>query len=405
MVYEEKKRFPVEIMEEVGRYLSLKEIKKLMEASETAKRTIETNQLIWKRHLRRKKEENGKYLFAVKKEHIATSRWIKNQIGYKREVKYHMPVEITKMQVHGDILVLSSNSPVVHIYDMRLNVLNRLAGHKGSIWTFAYKENILVTGSTDRTAKIWDCFLGLCLFTLSGHKSTIRCVIIAGERVITGSRDATIGVWCIKTGKPIFLLRGHTSSIREVKEVEGKPFIISGSYDGQVILWNYISGEMYKVLLCLPRRIYSLVCIDQSVAAAGMDQRMFFISPDDSKPDRAPLQTGTIFRMETDGQNIYTLTTDGVVSKWNIEKKEEVYSIKTNGKGVDIIVLNHLLVIGLSTQILLHHLETGRYIRSICITESLYSICATEEILFYGARRGSATEIHTIHFKEEKVNK
>ena len=44
--------------------------------------------------------------------------------------------------------------------------------------------NIIVSGSTDRTLKVWNADTGSCIHTLYGHTSTVRCMHLHGSRSV-----------------------------------------------------------------------------------------------------------------------------------------------------------------------------------------------------------------------------
>jgi WD40 repeat protein len=54
----------------------------------------------------------------------------------------------------------------------------------------------LVTGSDDKTVRVWDLDTGACLRTLKGHLDSVRSVALHadGLRVVTGSWDKTVRV-------------------------------------------------------------------------------------------------------------------------------------------------------------------------------------------------------------------
>ena len=60
----------------------------------------------------------------------------------------------------------------------------------------------IVTGSFDRTAKIWDANTGQRYHTLKGHKMEIVCLSFDphGMLVATGSMDNTAKLWDVETG-------------------------------------------------------------------------------------------------------------------------------------------------------------------------------------------------------------
>ncbi len=57
----------------------------------------------------------------------------------------------------------------------------------------------LVSGSGDKTIKLWDTATGKELLTLKGHSSTVFSVAFSpdGKRLASGSMDETIKVWDI----------------------------------------------------------------------------------------------------------------------------------------------------------------------------------------------------------------
>lgn len=64
-------------------------------------------------------------------------------------------------------------------------------GHTKAVWSVAgMSKERFVSGSEDRTAKVWDSQTGFCLVTLT-HKDQVRAVLFNFERnqIITGCMD------------------------------------------------------------------------------------------------------------------------------------------------------------------------------------------------------------------------
>ena len=55
----------------------------------------------------------------------------------------------------------------------------------------------IVTGSDDRTARVWDANTGAELLQLKGHDGSVLGVAVTadGSRIVTGSSDTTARVW------------------------------------------------------------------------------------------------------------------------------------------------------------------------------------------------------------------
>jgi dynein assembly factor with WDR repeat domains 1 len=68
---------------------------------------------------------------------------------------------------------------------------------------FKKKKKRFITGSYDRTCKIWDSQSGEELHTLEGHKNVVYCIAFNnpfGDKVVTGSFDKTAKIWDVETG-------------------------------------------------------------------------------------------------------------------------------------------------------------------------------------------------------------
>lgn len=72
----------------------------------------------------------------------------------------------------------------------------------GKLFLLIFIRDKIVTGSFDRTAKIWDANTGQRYHTLKGHKMEIVCLSFDphGMLVATGSMDNTAKIWDVETG-------------------------------------------------------------------------------------------------------------------------------------------------------------------------------------------------------------
>jgi WD40 repeat protein len=75
-----------------------------------------------------------------------------------------------------------------------------------------------VSGSADKTIKIWNVDNGECLKTLKGHNDLVWRTIYSpdGKYVISGSNDKTIKIWNVESGECLRTLEGHTNYVMSV---------------------------------------------------------------------------------------------------------------------------------------------------------------------------------------------
>ncbi|MGQ0777575.1 MAG: NACHT domain-containing protein [Pseudonocardiales bacterium] len=85
--------------------------------------------------------------------------------------------------------------------------LRLLTGHTSGVWAVAWSPDgtRLLTGSDDRTARVWDATTAEPLHQLTGHTSGVWAVAWSpdGTRLLTGSDDNTARIWDASSGMPV----------------------------------------------------------------------------------------------------------------------------------------------------------------------------------------------------------
>jgi len=89
----------------------------------------------------------------------------------------------------------------------KLAPLRTLRGHTAAVFSVALSADgqTLVSGSLDKTIKVWNLSTGKEIRTLTGHTDAIWSVVLSadGRTLVSGSLDQTIKVWNLSTGKEI----------------------------------------------------------------------------------------------------------------------------------------------------------------------------------------------------------
>jgi serine/threonine protein kinase len=121
-----------------------------------------------------------------------------------------------------------------------------LKGHTGFVNAVSWSPDgsRLLTGSGDRTAKVWDAKTGAEVLTLKGHTNGVHAVSWSpdGSRLLTGSGDRTAKVWDAKTGADVLTLKGHTSEVHAVSWSPDGSRLLTGSLDQTAKVWDGRSG-------------------------------------------------------------------------------------------------------------------------------------------------------------------
>jgi F-box/WD-40 domain protein MET30 len=146
-----------------------------------------------------------------------------------------------------------SRKPWKDVYSERLVVernwrnnkynLRVLSGHTDGVMCvqFCDGSNILMTGSYDKTVRIWHLETGELIRTLEGHTRCVRALQFDEAKLVTGSMDQTLKIWNWQTGKLIRTLEGHTGGVLSLHF--NSRLMASGSTDHTIRVWNFSAGE------------------------------------------------------------------------------------------------------------------------------------------------------------------
>ncbi|MFK8184655.1 MAG: NB-ARC domain-containing protein [Phormidesmis sp.] len=157
----------------------------------------------------------------------------------------------------GTQLVSGSADRTVKVWDVQTGAcLQTLEGHQNWVMSVAFSPDgtQLVSGSADRTVKVWDVQTGECLQTLEGHGHGIWSVAFSpdGTRIVSGSADLTIRLWDAPTknraGKPLKALKGHEHGVWTVAFSPDGKTLASGSADQTVRIWDAATGKCKQTL-------------------------------------------------------------------------------------------------------------------------------------------------------------
>lgn len=154
------------------------------------------------------------------------------------------------------IITSSGDQSCMH-WDIEMGqVLTKFTGHLGDVMNvnISPDHNMLVSGSCDKTAKIWDIRSGKCVQTISGHHtSDVNSVRFFpnGLLIGTGSEDQTCSLFDMRANQTLTIFEDDTL----VKEpVTSLSFSKSGrlmftSYeDKKIIVWDTMTAKPVKTL-------------------------------------------------------------------------------------------------------------------------------------------------------------
>jgi WD40 repeat protein/serine/threonine protein kinase len=127
-----------------------------------------------------------------------------------------------------------------------------LAGHRHAVTSLALSLDggRAVSGSKDRSVKVWELPSGRCLDTLRGHDGSVWAVCLSpdGGQALSGSQDQTIKLWDLARGRCVRTFHGHRGAVWSVCLTADGRYAWSASWDGTLKLWEVPGGRCLRTL-------------------------------------------------------------------------------------------------------------------------------------------------------------
>lgn len=115
------------------------------------------------------------------------------------------------------VLITGSYDRTIRVWNMETGEqLQCMKGHTRAVRALQFDEVKLITGSMDHSIKVWDWRRGQCIRTLNGHTDGVVCLNFDSNVLASGSVDSTVKVWNLRTGTA-FTLRGHSDWVNAVQ--------------------------------------------------------------------------------------------------------------------------------------------------------------------------------------------
>ncbi|OAD00525.1 hypothetical protein MUCCIDRAFT_147429, partial [Mucor lusitanicus CBS 277.49] len=199
--------------------------------------------------------------------------------------------------------------------------------HTEGIYCIQFDKDKMVTGSRDRTIKVWDIQTGRCKMTLRGHTGSVLCLQYDAQDVVSGSSDTNLIVTDIETGLVKRTLSGHTDSVLSLRLVN-KDQIISCSKDRTLRLWNKHTGEFLRQFNGHRAAVNAVQWHDTRVVSASGD-RTVKIWDLNTGACLKTLESHTrgVACVEFDGTFIVSGSSDQTIKVWDASSGECVYTL------------------------------------------------------------------------------
>ncbi|WVW79437.1 hypothetical protein I302_101406 [Kwoniella bestiolae CBS 10118] len=127
-----------------------------------------------------------------------------------------------------------------------------LRGHTDGVMCLQYHTAltnpsypVLITGSYDRSVRVWNLDTGEEVRTLTGHTRAVRALQFDQMLLFTGAMDGTVRMWNWRAGECLRVMDGHTDGVISLNY--NGYLLASGSADSTIQVWNFRSGNKFTL--------------------------------------------------------------------------------------------------------------------------------------------------------------
>jgi len=203
-----------------------------------------------------------------------------------------------------------------------------LEGHSDEVWSVAVTPDgkTVVSGSGDKSLKVWDLESGQCLTTFEGHTDGVERVAVTpdGKTVVSASLDHSLKRWDLSSGQRVNTFEGHSNCVSGVFVTRDGRAVVSGSWDDTVKLWDLESGQCRATFQGHTSSVWSVAATPDSkrVVSASLkpDIKVWDI---ESRKCVADLEGHTRsirgMAMTSDGKTVISGSEDSTLKVWDLE--------------------------------------------------------------------------------------
>ncbi|MFX1365113.1 MAG: TIR domain-containing protein [Promethearchaeota archaeon] len=227
-------------------------------------------------------------------------------------------------------------------------LLKEFKPHDYAIYSLSISPDrkYIITGSADKTVKVWELESGNSFQILEGHELEVTSVNISsdGSRIVTGSEDKTVKLWKLETGNLLRNFTGHKGAIFGTLITPNDKYIISISEDKTAKIWNWFNK---KLLRSLEGHEYSINSVDitpdgKFIATSG--EKSIKIWKWGTKEPAFSLEGHNFpirsIAIGSKGDYLVSGSYDKLIKIWNLESKELINTFEGHKGSINSVALS-----------------------------------------------------------------
>ncbi|MGC2698044.1 MAG: winged helix-turn-helix domain-containing protein [Candidatus Angelobacter sp.] len=256
-------------------------------------------------------------------------------------MRHDGPVGHVVFSPDGRLILSVSTDRTAKLWDATDNhLIATLRGHSAEVVYagFSPDSRQIVTASYDRTARIWNASDGRWLATLSGHTDKVVQAAYSpdGKLIVTASQDHTARIWNSSDGRLLYVLQGHTDKLYGASFSPDGRHIVTTSDDFTARIWSSVDGRLETTFQGHKESVYHAEFFPDSdrVITTSWDRTARIWNRGDGRSLAVLQHSGPVnsARLSPDGQRVITASDDHTARVWRVADGRLLFTLQHDGK-------------------------------------------------------------------------
>lgn len=208
-------------------------------------------------------------------------------ISQNPHMEYHWTPCLQTLEGHADevssvcfsrdsrLLASASTDCTVKVWNSSSGECLATLQHNAMVDSVSFSDDsgLLISASVDSTIHLWNTSNWQRIMTMEDDDGELTTVTSFGTRdsqnekhkgdknsifLVSGSSDGTLKLWNTQNGKPFRTVKGHSGAVSEVTISHNYQLLASASLDSNIKIWDLTSGECIQILKEHKKAVYSI---------------------------------------------------------------------------------------------------------------------------------------------------